>query len=172
MSMIKNIGVVAVLIAAVVFGLILSQDASAQSKIGFVDQEKLLREAAPAKRAQAKLEKEFSVRKAELDKVQKQGRDLEALLLKEAVTLPEADKIAKERQLAQVTRDFQRLEREYREDFNLRRNEEIASLQERFSKAINDIAEKEGFDIILQEAVYSSTKSNITEKVVKALADK
>ena len=155
-----------------VLGATVALPAFAQSKIGFIDQERLLREAAPAKRAQAKLDKEFANRKADLDKVQKQGRDLEATLQKETVTLPEADRVAKGRQLAQITRDFERMEREFREDLNLRRNEEIASLQERFSKAINEIAEKEGFDIILQEAVFRSPKIDITEKVIKALGDK
>lgn len=71
-----------------------------------------------------------------------------------------------------MTRDFQRLQREFREDVNLRRNEELASLQERANKVINDIAEKEKFDLILQEAVFASSKIDITDKVLKALADK
>ncbi len=145
---------------------------AAEFKIGFVNQERILRESAPAKRGQAKLEKEFSARKAELDKMEKQGRDLETLLQKETVTLPDAERTAKERQLAQITRDFQRMQREFREDLNLRRNEELATLQERANKVIGDIAEKEKFDLILQEAVFASVKIDITDKVIKALADK
>lgn len=146
--------------------------ASAAEKIGFVNQERILRESGPAKRSQAKLDKEFATRRTELDRMEKQGRELEATLQKEAVTLPEADRAAKERQLSQLTRDFQRLQREFREDVNLRRNEELASLQERANKVINDIAEKEKFDLILQEAVFASSKIDITDKVLKALADK
>ncbi len=158
--------------AIVVLGTLVAPAQAAELKIGFVNQERILRESAPAKRAQAKLEIEFATRKAELDKLEKQGRDLEAALQKETVTLSEADRGARERQLAQLTRDFQRMQREFREDLNLRRSEEVVSLQERANKVINDIAEKEKFDLILQEAVFASTKIDITDKVVKALADK
>lgn len=145
---------------------------AAEAKIGFVNQERILRESAPAKRSQAKLDKEFAARRAELDRLEKQGRELEATLQKESVTLPEAERAAKERQLQQLTRDFQRLQREFREDVNLRRNEELVTLQERANKVINEIAEKEKFDLILQEAVYASNRIDITDKVLKALADK
>lgn len=141
-------------------------------KVGFVNQERILRDSAPAKRSKDRLDKEFAMRKAELDRIQKQGRDLETTLQKEAVTLPEADRTAKERQLAQLTRDFQRMQREYREDLTLRQNEELAALQERANKAISEIAEKEKFDLIVQEAVYASARIDITDKVIKALADK
>jgi len=145
---------------------------ASDAKIGFVDRERIVRESAPAKRSQAKLEKEFSTRKAELDKLQKQGRDMDATLQKESVTLPEADRMVKERQLAQLTRDFQRIQREYREDFTLRQQEEFVSLQERAQKVIIDIAEKEKFDLILQDVVFFSPRVDITDKVIKALADK
>ncbi len=145
---------------------------AAELKIGFVNQERILRESSPAKRAQDKLDKEFAPRRSELDRMEKQGRELEAALQKESVTLPEADRVAKERQLAQLARDVQRMQREFREDVNLRRNEELASLQERANKVISGIAEKEKFDLIFQEAVYASSKIDITDKVIKALADK
>ena len=145
---------------------------AAELKIGFVNQERILRESSPAKRAQDKLDKEFAPRRAELDRMEKQGRELETTLQKESVTLPEADRVAKERQLAQLARDVQRMQREFREDVNLRRNEELASLQERANKVISSIAEKEKFDLIFQEAVYASVKIDITDKVIKALADK
>ena len=146
--------------------------AAADLKIGFVNQERILRESSPAKRAQDKLDKEFAPRRAELDRMEKQGREVEATLQKESVTLPEAERTAKERQLAQLARDVQRMQREFREDVNLRRNEELASLQERANKVIASIAEKEKFDLIFQEAVYASSKIDITDKVIKALADK
>jgi outer membrane protein len=144
---------------------------AADLKIGFVNIERIQRDSAPAKRAKERLEKEFAMRKAELDRMQKQGRDIETTLQKEAVTLPEADRTAKERQLGQLTRDFQRMQREFREDLTLRQNEELASLQERANKVIADIAEKEKFDLIVQEAVFASAKIDITDKVIKALAD-
>ena len=113
------------LIIAVPLLLLATALSAAEAKIGFVDQERILRESAPAKRSQAKLDKEFAARRAELDRLEKQGRELEATLQKEAVTLPEAERAAKDRQLQQLTRDFQRLQREFREDVNLRRNEEL-----------------------------------------------
>jgi len=141
-------------------------------KIGFVNTERVFREAAPAKRAQQKLEREFAARNAELAKLEKQGRDLQVELEKDSVTLPEAQRRDKERILADVSRNFQRLQREIREDLNLRRNEELASVQERATRIINQIAEQEKFDLILQEAVFASGKIDITDKVIRALADK
>ena len=145
---------------------------AAEMKIGFVNTERVFREAAPAKRAQQKLEREFAARNAELAKVEKQGRDLQNELERENVTLPEAQRREKERQLADISRNFQRLQREIREDLNLRRNEELASVQERATRVINQIAEQEHFDLIVQEAVFASSRIDITEKVIKALSDK
>ncbi len=145
---------------------------AAESKIGFVDRERILRESGAAKRAQAKLKKEFATREVELEKMEKQGRDLEVLLQKESVTLPAAEVAARERQLAQLTRDFKRMQREFREDQTLRSNEELVSLQERANKIISEIAEREKFDLIVQEAVFASTRIDITDKVIKALGDK
>ena len=147
--------------------------ASAQSpKIGFVNTERVFREAAPAKRAQQKLEREFAARNAELAKLEKQGRDLQAELERDNVTMTDAVRREKERQLADVSRSFQRLQRELREDLNQRRNEALAGVQESATRIINQIAEQERFDLILQEAVFASGKIDITEKVIKALADK
>jgi len=146
--------------------------AAQQARIGFVNTERVFREAAPAKRAQQKLEKEFASRNAELAKLEKQGRDLQVELEKEGAVLPEAARREKERALADVSRNFQRLQREIREDLNLRRNEELAQVQERATRAINQIAEAERFDLIVQEAVFASGRIDITDKVIKALADK
>jgi outer membrane protein len=143
-----------------------------EMKIGFVNTERVFREAAPAKRAQQKLEREFAKRNEELTKIEKQGRDLQTELERENVTIPEAQRREKERQLADISRNFQRLQREIREDLNLRRNEELASVQERATRVINQIAEQEKFDLILQEAVFASGRIDITDKVIKALADK
>ena len=145
---------------------------AAEMKIGFVNTERVFREAAPAKRAQQKLEREFSARNAELSKIEKQGRDLQTELERENVTMPESARREKERQLADISRNFQRIQREIREDLNLRRNEELASVQERATRVINQIAEQEKFDLVIQEAVFASGRIDITEKVIKALADK
>jgi outer membrane protein len=143
-----------------------------EMKIGFVNTERVFREAAPAKRAQQKLEREFAARNAELGKIEKQGRDLQTELERENVTIAESVRRDKERQLADISRNFQRLQREIREDLNLRRNEELASVQERATRVINQIAEQEKFDLIIQEAVFASGRIDITEKVIRALADK
>ena len=146
---------------------------AADYKIGFVNTERLFREAAPAKRAQQKLEKEFAARDAEIQKLSKQVRDLQALLEKDSITMSESDRRNKERDLANLTRDLQRGQREFREDLNLRRNEELASVQERANKVIQQMAEAEKFDLILQDpVVFASQRIDVTDKVIKALADK
>lgn len=142
-------------------------------RIGFVNTERLFREAAPAKRAQAKLEKEFATRDAEVQKLTRQVRDLQSSVDKDGATMAEAERRNKERDLANLSRDLQRAQREFREDLNLRRNEELAQLQERANKVIQQIAEAEKFDLILQDpVVYASQRIDITDKVIKALADK
>ena len=142
-------------------------------KIGFVNTERLFREATPAKRAQQKLEKEFAGRDTDIQKLSKQVRDLQAQLEKDGVTMAESERRNKERDLANMSRDLQRLQREFREDLNLRRNEELSAVQERANKVIQQIAESEKFDLILQDpVVFASQRIDITERVIKALADK
>ncbi len=161
----------AVLAAALVTTLAYAQ--GSDYKIGFVNTERLFREAAPAKRAQQKLEKEFAGRDADIQKLSKDVRDTQAQLDKEGITMPDAERRNKERDLANMTRDLQRLQREFREDLNLRRNEELAAVQERANKVIQQFAEAEKFDLILQDpVVFASTRIDITDKVIKALADK
>lgn len=146
---------------------------AADYKIGFVNTERLFREAAPAKRAQQKLEREFASRDADIQRLSRQVRDLQTQLDRDGATMPEGDRRNKERDLANQSRDLQRMQREAREDLNLRRNEELASLQERANKVIQQIAESEKFDLILQDpVVFASQRIDITEKVIKALADK
>lgn len=158
-------------LVAILMGLAL-QAGAAEFKIGFVNTERVFREAAPAVKAQKKLEKEFAARDQELQKMTKQAKDLQTYLEKEGVTISDADRRNKERDLANLNRDFQRLQREFREDLNLRRNEELAQVQERANKVIQSIAEAEKFDLILQEAVYASPRIDITDKVLKSLTEK
>ena len=108
-----------------------------------------------------------------MQKLTKQVRDLQSSLDKDGATMAESDRRNKERDLANQSRDLQRAQREFREDLNLRRNEELAQLQERANKVITQIAEAEKFDLILQDpVVYASQRIDITDKVIKALADK
>jgi len=159
--------------AALLSAAWLAHAADYNYKIGFVNTERLFREAAPAKRAQQKLEKEFAARDAEIQKLVKQVRDLQTALDRDGPTMAESERRNKERDLANQSRDLQRMQREAREDLNLRRNEELASLQERANKVIQQIAIDEKFDLILQDpVVYASQRIDITEKVIKALADK
>ena len=160
-------------IVAVVAMLAAAGALAAEYKIGFVNTERLFREAAPAKRAQQKLEREFATRDGEIQRLSRQLRDLQATLDKDGPTMAEADRRNRERDLANQTRDLQRMQREFREDVNLRRNEELAGIQERANKVIQQIAETEKFDLILQDpVVFASQRIDITDKVIKALADK
>lgn len=141
-------------------------------KIGFVSIERILREAGPAKKALQKLEKEFAARDAELQKLAKQQKDLQTALEKDGMTMAESDRRNKEGELARINRDLQRLQREFREDLNMRKNEELAQVIDRANKVVQTIAEQEKYDLILQEAVFRSARIDITDKVLKALGDK
>ena len=141
-------------------------------KIGFVNTEKLLREAPLSVTAQKKLEREFASREQELQKLAKQARDLQAQLDKDGVTMSESDRRSKERDLGNLNRDLQRQGREFREDLNLRRNEELGQIQERARKAIQDIGRSEKFALIVEQAVYVDPKNDITDRVMKALGGK
>ena len=171
----------AILFAAVMAGsgavaqtaqVVPSAPRAAELKIGLVNTEKLLRESAPAQRVFKKLEREFATRGADVERISKRFRDMSAAFEKEQLTLPDADRRNKQRELEMLSRDLQRAQRELREDENLRRNEELAGLTERMQKTIQQIAETEKFDLILQEAVYVSSRIDITDRVLKALADK
>lgn len=144
---------------------------AAELKIGFIDQERITRESAPAERASKQLEKEFAPRAQELQRREAQIKSLQGQLEKDAMTMSESDRRAKEQELGRLSLDFQRMQREYREDLNLRRNQELGALFERANRIIRQIAEAEKYDIIFQEAVYRNPKIDITDKVLKALAD-
>jgi outer membrane protein len=130
------------LLAAVLAGWVFAAGA-VDMKIGFVNTERVFREAGPAPRAPQELDRGVGARQPALAQLEKQGGAHD-----------------------------NHLQREIREDLNLRRNEELASVQERATRVINQIAEQEKFDLIIQEAVFASGKIDITEKVIRALADK
>jgi outer membrane protein len=145
--------------------------ALAESRIGFVNSDRVMREAGPAVRAQQRLEKEFEKRDQELQRLGKELQALQEDLERNGVTMAEADRRAKERSFNDLNRDFQRKQREFREDLNQRRNEELASVLDRANRAVKQIAEAEKYDVILQEAVFASPRIDITDKVIKALTD-
>ncbi|MEO7623266.1 MAG: OmpH family outer membrane protein [Gallionella sp.] len=161
------------IIRAAILGMVLntSMGLAADFKVGVVDTERILRESAPAMKAESKIEKEFSGRDQEIKKLMKQVKELQLLLDKEDGKLSDIEHRNKERELTAMNLDLQRMQREFREDLNLRKNEELAVVLEQANKAIQEIAETEKFDLILQEAVYRNPKIDITDMVIKHLAD-
>ena len=149
----------------------LAGGAMAEGKIGFVNSQKILNEAPQAARAKKKIEKDFERRDQDLQRMAKQLQGLQESLDKNSVTMAESERRAKEREFGELNRDFQRKQREFREDLSQRQNEEMAAIFERVNKIIKQVAEAEKFDIIFQEAVYASPRIDITDKVIKALGD-
>ncbi|HSI56877.1 MAG TPA: OmpH family outer membrane protein [Ideonella sp.] len=148
----------------------LALGASAQElKIGYVNAERVLREATPAKAAQAKLEAEFKKREAELNETGERLRGAMEKLEKEGPTIAEAERGRRQRDLTEQERDFQRKRRELLEDLNQRKNEELAAVSERASKVIKQIFETEKYDLILQEVIFAGPRVDITKKVIDAL---
>jgi len=138
-------------------------------KLGFVNTERIFREAATAKQAQAKLEQEFSRREKELVDAGNALKLASEKFDREAPTLAESQRAAKQKQLVDQDREFQRKRREFQEDLNARKNEEQQIVVERANRAVKQVAESEKYDVIFQEAVYINPKHDITEKVIKAL---
>lgn len=143
--------------------------AAGDFKVGVVDTERVLRESAPAIKAEKKIEKEFSSRDQEIKMLAKQAKDLQAVLERDALTMSDSDRRNKERELSSMNVNLQRLQREFREDLNLRKNEELAVVLERANKAIQAIATAEKYDLILQEAAYRNIRIDITDKVINYL---
>lgn len=139
-------------------------------KVGVVDTERILRESAPAIKAEKRIEKEFATRDQEIKRLLKQAKDIQSSLEKDSGSMPDGEHRMKERELQNLNANLQRLQREFREDLNLRKNEELAVVLNNANKAIQAIAESEHFDLILQEAVYRNPKIDITDKVLKYLA--
>jgi outer membrane protein len=158
--------------AALVTGLLMTGVCTAQAqelKIGYVNSERVLRDAVPAKAAQAKLETEFSKREKDLQEVAARLKSSSDKLEKEAPTLAEGERTRRQRDLVEQDREFQRKRREFQEDLNQRKNEELSAVVERANKVIKQIFETEKYDLILQEAVFAGPRIDITDKVIKAL---
>lgn len=138
-------------------------------KIGYVNSDRVLRDATPAKAAQAKLESEFSKREKDLADQASRLKAAGDKLEKEAPTLAEAERSRRQRDLVDQDREFQRKRREFQEDLNQRKNEELAAVVERANKVIKQIFETEKYDLIIQEAVFAGPRLDITDKVIKSL---
>ena len=159
-----------VLAAMLSVGLLSSASAN-ELKVGFVNTQRIFRDAPAAVKAAKKLEGEFSKRDQDLQRMAKQLQGMQEKLEKDSVTMSESERRSKEREFGELSREFQRKQREFREDLNLRQNEENAAVIEKANKAIKQIAETEKYDLIVQDVVYINPKLDITEKVIKALAD-
>lgn len=142
-------------------------------KVGYVQVDKILQEAPQTAETSKKLEKEFSPRTQELDRLQKQIKDAESSLSKDGLTMSETDRRNKERDVGNMKIEFQRKQRELREDINLRKNEELGVLQDRINKAVTSVAETEGYDLVVYGGVaFASKKVDVTDKVLKILGKK
>jgi outer membrane protein len=157
------------LVAAAALSLAAIGASAEELKIGYVNSERVLREAAPAKAAQAKLEAEFGKREGELKDLGSRLSAAAAKLDKEGPTLPDSERGRRQRDLADQDRDFQRKRRELQEDLAQRKNEELAAVVERANKVIRQIFEQEKYDIILQEVIFAGPRVDITKKVIDAL---
>jgi outer membrane protein len=159
----------AMLTLALASGALALPAAAQELKIGYVSSERILRDSAPAKAATQKLEAEFSKRDRELQELGAKLKAAAERFEKDAPVLGEAERNRRQRELTELDRDVQRRQREFREDLNQRRNEELQGLMERAQRIVRQIAEQEKFDLIVQEAVYFSPRVDITEKVLRAL---
>ena len=146
--------------------------AAAQSKIGFVNTQKIFDESEPAKRASKKLEGEFSRREKEINDLGTRLRLESEKLEKDGPVLSETQRVQRQRALTELDRDFQRKQREFREDVSQRRNEEFAAVLQLANSTLKDIAVKEGYDAIFQDAAYANPKHDITQKVLDLLKSK
>ena len=162
-SAMKSIGIGVLLAAATLPGW------CQELRIGYVNSDRVLRDAIPAKAAQAKLETEFSKREKDLAEFANRLKAAGDKLDKDAPTLAETERSRRQRDLVEQDREFQRKRREFQEDVSQRKNEELASVVERANKVIKQIFETEKYDLILQEAVFAGPKVDITDKVIKAL---
>ncbi|MFV0679462.1 OmpH family outer membrane protein [Ottowia sp.] len=138
-------------------------------RIGFVNTDRMLREADPAKTAQTKLEQEFSRREKEIDDAGAALKTASERFERESPTMSESQRVTRQRQLMDQDREFQRKRREFQEDLNARKQEELQHILDRANRVVKQVAEAEKYDVILQEAVYINPRLDITDKVLKAL---
>ncbi|HEY0823215.1 MAG TPA: OmpH family outer membrane protein [Ramlibacter sp.] len=156
----------ALALATLVFG---AQAQAEDFRVGFVNTDRIFREANTAKAAQAKLEQEFARREKELNDLGNALKGASERFEREAATLSEAQRGQRQKALIDQDREFQRKRREFQEDLNARKNEELQAVLDRANRVVKQVAEQEKYDLILQEAVYINPKHDITDKVIRAL---
>ena len=164
MKPLKSLWVIGFLLA-----LVGANAAAQDSKIGFINYQRITSESAPAKAAQTKLEQEFSKRQKDLAEQQSSLKSLTEKFERDAPTLTESQRLARQKEFTDNGRDFQRRQREFQEDLSGRRNEELQQVLDKATKAVRQVAEAEKYDVVIQEAVYFSPRHDITDKVLKIL---
>ncbi|WP_459618436.1 OmpH/Skp family outer membrane protein [Bordetella sp. 2513F-2] len=167
-----KLGTALALVGALAFGpaaVGLAQAQAQGTKIGFVNTERILRESAPAKAAQSKIESEFKRRDDELQRLSSNLRAQAEKFDKDAPVLSDSERVKRQRELSNLDMDLQRKRREFQEDFNRRRNEEFSSIVTKANDAIKRIAEQENYDLIVQDAVTVNPRVDITDKVIQSL---
>jgi outer membrane protein len=157
------------ILLALVVGMTAFCAQAQEIRIGFINTDRIFKEANTAKQAQTKLEQEFSKREKELNDVGGALKSAVEKFEREAPTLSESQRLSRQKQLGEQDRDFQRKRREFQEELNARKNEEFQLVLERANRVIKQVAESEKYDLVLQEAVYINPKHDITDKVLKVI---
>lgn len=164
MTILKTLGAISLLCMA-----LLANAQAQDARIAFINSQRITSESGPAKAATAKLEGEFSKRQKELTDLQASLKSLSERFERDAPTLTESQRASKQKEFVEQNRDLQRKKREFEEDLNSRRNEELQKVYEQATKAIRQLADSEKYDLVVQEAVYFNPKIDITDKVIKIL---
>ncbi len=155
------------------FGLALASLAisgfAQETRVAYINNQRIVGESAPAKAATAKLEQEFAKRQKDLADLQASLKSLSEKFERDAPTLTETQRATRQKEFAEQNRDFQRKQREFQEDLNGRRNEELQQVLDKANKAVRQVAETEKYDLVIQEVVYFNPKNDITDKVLKIL---
>jgi len=158
-----------ILAFALLAGGLLSSASAQESRLAYINTQRITTESAIAKAAQAKLEQEFAKRGKELADLQQTLKNFSEKFDRDAPTLTESQRVVRQKEGAELNRDLQRKQREYQEDLNGRRNEELQQVLEKANKAVRKVADDEKYDLVVQEVVYSNGRHDITDKVLKLL---
>jgi outer membrane protein len=161
---------VAPAVIALVLGAGTSTLVNAQEmRIGIVNTERILRDSVPAKAAEQKLKQEFAKRDEDLQKLGSRLKEAGEKLERDSAVLAESERAKRQREVAELDRELQRRQREFREDVNQRKNEELSQVVERSRKVIRQVAEQEKYDLVVEDAIYFNARIDITDKVLRSL---
>jgi outer membrane protein len=164
--------IVRFLVLAASVGLIAEANSSRAEdyRIGVINTERILREAAPAKDAAKRIEEEFKAREATVARLDRELRDVTAKLDRDGAAITEADRTARQRDIETRTRDLERVRRQLAEDLRARQFDEMNKIKERLDAVLTKLAKEQGYDLILQDGVYVGRAVDMTDIVIKALA--